>query len=98
MARSVEKIPAGNQVVNDLERYHRLVELQKQIIALAQQNAQARQACNELRELVATEVFSHAVGQRNLRQKANRAWGQLPGVAQAKSNLISLIVKEQPTC
>jgi hypothetical protein len=37
------------------------------------------------------------VAQRTLRQKMNRAFGQLPAFP-AKSQLASLIIKEQATC
>jgi hypothetical protein len=98
MARSIDQVLASPSVVDELEKYQRLVELQKQIIALAQQNQRAEQACDALREQMASEVVSQAGAQRNLRQKANRALMQLPGIALAKSNWASLMMKEPSAC
>lgn len=46
----------GNRVGNNLEAYRRLVELQKQMIELAQRHEQARRECEALRAQIADEV------------------------------------------
>ncbi len=96
MARSVEIISASPSVVDELEKYQRLVALQKQIIALDQSNQRAQQACLALREQVASEVFSEMGNQRSLRKKPTRRWQQWPEVAPAKSGWNLLSIKEQP--
>jgi len=98
MARSIMEIPTNSRPGNELELYQQLVELQKEIIRLAQQNERAEQECSKLRELVATEVSGWMRTRRNVRQKAGRALVQLPGIAAVKSNLASLGAKELSTC
>jgi hypothetical protein len=98
MLQAIKEVQADAQFVNGLESYQRLVELQKQMIQLAQQNERAKQECAELRELVATEVISRTETRRSLRQKANKALKQSPRAAVTKSNLVSLIIKEPSTC
>jgi regulator of replication initiation timing len=92
------KVQADAQSVNGLESYHRLVELQKQMIQLAQQNERAKLECAELRELVATEVIAQMDSRRSLRPQTNRALKQSPRMAATKSNLVSLIIEEPSTC
>lgn len=58
MARGIGNNETGTQPVNDLEPYRRLVELQKEITELAQQNDHARRKYEELRDDVATDVLS----------------------------------------
>ncbi len=98
MARSIREIPADVKVGDELELYHQLVELQKEIIRLAQQNERAEQECLRLREQVAGEASSRVDARRTIRQKANAALVQLPGIATAKDNLVSLITKQPSTC
>ena len=97
MARGMKTIQAGETSVNDVESYRRLVELQKQIIELAQQNEYAKMACAQLRDRVAAEVFSRPRARKHSHQKAHEPLTELP-VNLAKSNLMSLITKEQPIC
>ena len=98
MARSIENVPASLPVVDELEKYQQLVELQKQIIALAQQNERAEQACSALREQMVSEVVSHASSQKNLRRKATRNLRSLPGLSLAKPDWASLMINERPAC
>jgi hypothetical protein len=98
MLQTIKEVQTDAQSVNGLESYQRLVELQKQMIQLAQQNERAKQECAELRELVATEVISRMNSRRNPRPKINKALKQSPRTAVTKSNLVSLIIKEPSTC
>jgi len=98
MLQTIKEVQADAQSVNGLESYHRLVELQKQMIQLAQQNERAKQKCAELRELVAAEVIARTDSRHSPRPKANKALKQPPRAAVAKSNLVSLIIKEPSTC
>jgi len=98
MARSVKEIPTGTPPVFDVEPYRRLVELQKQMIKLAQQNERVRQECSELRQRVATEAATRETARRSLRQKAKKALKQIPGMAAAKSGLVSIINKQPSPC
>jgi regulator of replication initiation timing len=98
MLQTIKEAQANAQSVNVLESYQRLVELQKQMIQLAQQNERAKLECAELRELVATEVIARMDSRRSPRPKTNKALKQSPRTAVTKSNLVSLIIKEPSTC
>jgi hypothetical protein len=98
MEQRIKEIQTDAQSVNGLESYHRLVELQKQMIQLAQQNERAKQECADLRELVATELISRTEARRNPRPKTNKALKQSPRTVVAKSNLVSLAIKQSSTC
>ncbi|MGH7975517.1 MAG: hypothetical protein ACREDS_02070 [Limisphaerales bacterium] len=97
MEQGIKEIQANAQFADHIEPYQRLVELQKQMIKLAQQNERAKRECEELREQVATEVFSRLKAHRSLRQKTNKEL-KPPGTVAAKSGLVSLIIKEPSTC
>ncbi len=81
----------------DLEPYHRLIALPKEIIKLAEQNERARQDCRSLLEHVTTQGLAQNAAPRTFRQKVGQAFGQLPKVS-AKSSLVTLVIKEQATC
>ncbi|HEY5297316.1 MAG TPA: hypothetical protein VIK59_05280 [Verrucomicrobiae bacterium] len=98
MLQTTKEVQADAQSVNGLESYQRLVELQKQMIQLAQQNERAKRECAELRELVATEMIAPTGSRRSLRPKTNKTLKQSPRTAVTKSNLVSLIIKEPSTC
>lgn len=91
MARGIGNNETGVQPVNDLEPYRRLVELQKEITELAQQNDHARQKCEELRDHVATDVLS----QRSTRPRAGLygMFAQLP-LGLFVSSALSRILKQ----
>ena len=97
MARSDQPIQADGPSAIDLEPYRQLVELQKEIAALAQQNDRAQKQCAELREGVASRVLNQTGTRRNTRQKVGRALAQLPlGLVISdlvSRSLISRIVK-----
>ena len=82
---------------HDLEPYHRLIALQKEIIKLAEENERARRDCQALLNNVTAKGLSQAAPPRTLRQKVNNAFGQL-SIFPAKPNLVPLVVKEQATC
>jgi regulator of replication initiation timing len=94
MARGIQEVQTDASSSDALESYRELIELQKQIIELAERNEQAKLACHQLREQMAAEVVGQSVAQKNLRQKANQAFERLP-LGLSKSNLVSFIVKEQ---
>lgn len=87
MARGIKEIQAIEKSAGELEPYHQLIELQKRIIRLAQQNERAQEECSRLREQLVTEMFSAAGTNKKIRRKMSHAFKQLPGMATAKSNL-----------
>jgi len=82
---------------HDLEPYHRLIALQKEIIKLAEENERARRDCLVLLNDVTAKGLSQTAAPRTLRQKVNNAFGQL-SIFPAKPNLVAMAVKEQATC
>ena len=98
MAQQIKAIQTDEPVVSDLDVYRQLVELQKQMIQLSQQNEQARQTCAALRAQVAAEATARPGARPALRSKASRAFKMLPGMGVVKSNLASLISKETLPC
>jgi regulator of replication initiation timing len=98
MEQGIQEFRANAPLAGQLEPYQRLVELQKQMIELAQQNERTKQECAKLRERLATEMTSPTKPRQGLRHRANRALKKLPGATAVKSNLVSLILKEASTC
>lgn len=98
MARSIEKNMTGVPSTAELEPYHQLVELQKEIIRLAQQNERAELECTKLREQMAAEVSGRREARRSVWRKANGALVQLPGITTVKADLVSLLNKQTSTC
>ena len=94
MWRGDKEVEAGTPRADGLDPYRRLVELQKQMILLAQQNERVRQTCEELRARVTARVAPR----NGLRQKAANALKKLPGIGAAKPALASNIVKQPSTC
>lgn len=56
MSRNGKDGSKNKPVGNNLEAYHRLVELQKQMIELAQQHEKVRRECEALRTQIADEI------------------------------------------
>jgi len=56
MAHSDEQAQRSKPTATSLESYRRLIELQKQMIALSQQHERSRRECEALRDTVAREV------------------------------------------
>lgn len=98
MARSIREISTNVQPSNELELYQQLVELQKEIIRLAQQNERAELECTKLREQMAAEVSGRREARRSVWRKANGALVQLPGITTVKADLVSLLNKQTSTC
>jgi regulator of replication initiation timing len=93
----MKAIQTDEMSVDDIESYRRLVELQKQIIEVAQQNEYTKLACTQLRERVASEVLSRPQAGRISRQKPVEILIE-PPISPAKPDLMSLVTREQPTC
>ena len=60
MVPSDEMLERAKPEVTGLESYRRLIELQKQMIALSQHHERARRECEALRATVAREVAEQA--------------------------------------
>ena len=90
MNQGIREIQTSAPLGNCLESYRRLVELQKEMIQLAQQNEHAKRACSELREQVTIEAISRIESRRTLRLKAYQVMKQSPVAPAAKPNLASL--------
>jgi hypothetical protein len=88
---------AGLPPACDLEPYRRLIALQKEIIKLAEQNERAKKDCLALRDHVTTKGLGQSAAPRTLRQKVNKAIGQL-SMFPAKPNLVPLVIKEEMSC
>ena len=88
---------AGLPPAGDLEPYHRLIALQKEIIRLAEQNERAKRDCVALLDHVTAKGLSQAAAPRTLRQKVNRALAQLP-MFPAKPGVAPVLIKEQVIC
>lgn len=89
MARGIEHDQAGTPPAHDLAPYRQLVELQKEIAELAQQNESARRQCDQLRDHVASDVL----GEKDTpRSRIISALAQLP-LGLAASNVLSRILK-----
>ncbi|MDD5141147.1 MAG: hypothetical protein PHY43_12910 [Verrucomicrobiales bacterium] len=98
MAQRIKAIQADVPVVSDLDTYRQLVELQKQMIQLSQQNKQAKQECDELRAQVVAKASARHGARPNVHPKAGRAFKMLAGRVAVKSNLALLISKKTSPC
>jgi hypothetical protein len=66
MARGECAVEADRSGGTDLEPYYRLIEMQKQMIELIQQNAHTERECAALREQLAQEIEALARSRRSL--------------------------------
>jgi len=86
----------------DLEPYRRLVELQKQMIELAQQHEQSKRRCAALREQMTRQVADRQPDRHGLRQHLQRPAAKLlkrvPGLATGKTNFGAFNQKQPSTC
>jgi len=102
MARSGKENPGLMMVAEDLEPYRRLVELQKQMIELAEQHEQTKRKRDALRELMAHAVPGRSPGHRGLRHRLQRSAVQwlkhVPGFANGKSRLDTVSAKQPLSC
>jgi hypothetical protein len=87
---------------DDLEPYRRLVELQKQMIELAEQHEQSKRRCDALREQMVREVTDRRPVRRGLRhrlqQSAAKLLKRVPGFAAGKTNLGAFNHKQPSSC
>jgi len=90
------------KVADDLEPYRRLVELQKQMIELAQQHVQSKRRCDALREQMVREVTDQRPVRRGLRhrlqQSAAKLLKRVPGFAAGKPKFGAFNHKQPSSC
>ena len=90
---------AAKMAAQDLEPYRRLVELQKQMIELAQQQAQAKRRCDALREQMTRAVGGRRPVRRDPPQRlAARLLKFVPGTLPEKTGFDSLNRKQPSSC
>jgi hypothetical protein len=89
-------------VGDDLAPYRRLVELQKQMIELAEQHEQTKRRHDALREQMVREVTGQRPVRRSLRQRLQLSGSKLlkrvPGFAAGKPDLGALNPKQPSSC
>jgi hypothetical protein len=89
MARHWNDNPGEKTVTDDLEPYRRLVELQKQMIELAQQHEQSKRRRDALHEQMVREVVNRRLRRRGwrhrLHQSAAKLLQRVPGFAAEKT-------------
>jgi hypothetical protein len=87
---------------DDLEPYRRLVDLQKQMIELAQQHEQSKRLRDALREQMVREVVDRQTVRPGLRerlcQSAAKLWQRVPGLAPVKPDLNTFNHKPSLPC
>lgn len=85
MYRAGEEKQMGNRLVDDLMPYRRLIELQKEMIALSQKHEHSKREHDVLRKLVACELDLLVRRRASLSQRLRRATAKfitrLPGFA-----------------
>jgi site-specific recombinase len=90
------------KVADDLEPYRRLVELQKQMIELAQQHEQSKRRCDALRDQMVREVTNRRSVRRGLRHRVQQSAAKLlkrvPGFTAGKTNFGALNPKQPSSC
>ena len=90
------------KVADDLGPYRRLVELQKQMIELAQQHEQSKRRRDALREQMVREVTDRRPVRRGLRHRLQQSGAKLlkrvPGFAAGKPSLDTLNHKQPSSC
>ena len=102
MLRVRNENPGMKKVADDLEPYRRLVELQKQMIELAQQHEQSKRRRDALHEQMVREVADRRTGRRGLRhrlqQSAAKLLKRVPGFTAGKTNFGTLNPKQPSSC
>ena len=102
MFRGRNENPGMKKVGDDLEPYRRLVELQKQMIELAQQHEQTKRRRDALREQMVREVTDRRPGRRGLRHRLQQSAAKLlklvPGFAARKPNFGAFNHKQPSSC
>ena len=77
MSRGRNENPEVKTVARDLEPYRRLVDLQKQMIELAQQHEHAKRKRDDLHEQMVREVADRRHDRRGLRHRLQRSAARL---------------------
>jgi hypothetical protein len=102
MSRGSNENPGVKLVAVDLEPYSRLVELQKQMIELAQQHEQSKRKRDALREQMTFEAANRIPGHRGLRHRLQRSaarWlKRVPGFAPEKTGPATANTRELLSC
>jgi hypothetical protein len=102
MFRGRNENPGMKKVADDLAPYRRLVELQKQMIELAQQHEQTKRRRDVLREQMVREVTDRRPVRRGLRHRLQQSGAKLlkrvPGFAAGKPSLDTLNHKQPSSC
>jgi hypothetical protein len=102
MLRGRNKNLGMKKVGDDLAPYRRLVELQKQMIELAQQHEQSKRRRDALRDQMVREVTDRQPVRRGLRHRLQQSGAKLlkrvPGFAAGKPNLDALNHKQPSSC
>ncbi len=102
MSRGRNENPGVKTVARDLEPYRRLVDLQKQMIELAQQHEHAKRKRDDLHEQMVREVADRRHDRRGLRHRLQRSAAKLlkrvPGFAAGKPNFGALNPKQPSSC
>ena len=102
MSRGRNDNSGEKTVADDLEPYRRLVELQKQMIELAQQHEQSKRRRDALHEQMVREVADRRTGRCGLRhrlqQSAAKLLKRVPGFAAGKTNFGAFNHKQPSSC
>jgi predicted flavoprotein YhiN len=102
MARYWNDKTEEETVGDDLEPYRRLVELQKQMIDLAQQHELTKRRRDALREQMVREVVDRQAIRRGLRQRLRQSAAKLlqcvPRLMPAKPDLSAINNKSSSLC
>jgi hypothetical protein len=102
MARHWNDKAEAKTVGDDLEPYRRLVELQKQMIELAQQHEQSKRRRDAVHELMVREVMNRRHRRRgwrhHLQQSAANLLKRVPGFAPGKPDLNGFNNKQSLSC
>jgi uncharacterized membrane protein YgaE (UPF0421/DUF939 family) len=102
MFRGRNENPGMKKVADDLAPYRQLVELQKQMIELAQQHEQSKRRRDALRDQMVREVTDRRPVHRGLRhrlqQSAVKLLKRVPGFAAGKPNLSEFNPKQSSSC
>jgi hypothetical protein len=101
MARDWNDKAEAKTVGDDLAPYRRLVELQKQMIELAQQHEQSKRQHNALREQMMREITGRRPRRglrHHLQRSASNLLKRVPGFAAEKPALGALNHKQPLSC
>src|ERR1017187_6921968 len=102
MLRGKNENPRMKKVADDLEPDRLLIELQNQMIELAQQHEQSKRQCDALRELMVRELADRRSVRRGLQhrlqQSAAKLLKRVPGFAAGKPNFGAFNHKQPSSC